>query len=297
MLQLCAKMYTGESMKTISISANADQIKKIKEFYKDEITEKKIPYADCFIATEDCSITVYLSGKVVIQGAMAQHHAEIIQSFNGFFEHAGSDEVGTGDYFGPVCVCAVYIDQEHLDYVNALSPSDTKGMDDTQIIIIAKALMEKLPYSLLILPNDKYNVWHKKYNLNAIKSLLHNQCYLHLQKKVKKPFTGIIDQFTPEDSYYRYLKDEKQIFRNLRFETKAENKYLAVACGAIIARHAFLEALSQLETYVGMPLPKGASAKVDQAAANILEKHGMDMLNKVAKLHFKNTDKAKEILG
>ncbi|MDO9592793.1 MAG: ribonuclease HIII [Erysipelotrichaceae bacterium] len=284
-------------MKTISISANANQIKKLKELYKDEITDKKIPYADCFIATEDCAITVYLSGKVVLQGAMAQHHADIIASFNGFLDHAGSDEVGTGDYFGPVCVCAVYLDQQHLDFVNSLNPSDTKGMDDAQIIAIAKSLIEKVPYSLLILPNDKYNVLHKKYNLNAIKSMLHNQCYLHLQKRVAKPFTGIIDQFTPQESYYRYLKDEKEVFKDLRFETKAENKYLAVACGAIIARHAFLESLSQLEKYVGMPLPKGAGAKVDQAAADILEKHGMDMLNKVAKMHFKNTQKAKEILG
>jgi ribonuclease HIII len=289
-------MYSGEWMKTISISASVDQIKKIKELYKDEITDKKIPYADCFIATEDCSITVYLSRKVVLQGAMAQHHADIIASFSGFVAHGGSDEVGTGDYFGPVCVCAVYIDQQHLDFVNSLNPSDTKGLDDKQIVIIAKELMKTVPYSLLILPNEKYNVLHKKYNLNAIKSILHNQCYLHLQKKVKKPFTGIIDQFTPQESYYRYIKDEKEIFKDLRFETKAENKYLAVACGAIIARHAFLEALSQLEKYVGMPLPKGAGSKVDQAAADILEKHGMDMLNKVAKLHFKNTQKAKEIL-
>jgi ribonuclease HIII len=289
-------MYSGEWMKTISISASVDQIKKIKEFYKDEITDKKIPYADCFIATEDCSITVYLSRKVVLQGAMAQHHADIIASFSGFVAHGGSDEVGTGDYFGPVCVCAVYIDQQHLDFVNSLNPSDTKGLDDRQIVFIAKELMKTVPYSLLILPNEKYNVLHKKYNLNAIKSILHNQCYLHLQKKVKKPFIGIIDQFTPQESYYRYIKDEKEIFRDLRFETKAENKYLAVACGAIIARHAFLEALSQLEKYVGMPLPKGAGSKVDQAAADILKKHGMDMLNKVAKLHFKNTQKAKEIL-
>lgn len=290
-------MYSGVRMKTISISASADQIKKIKEFYKEEITDKKIPYADCFIAAEECSITVYLSRKVVLQGAMAEHHAQIITSFSGFFAHGGSDEVGTGDYFGPVCVCAVYIGQDHLEFVNSLNPSDTKGMDDGQIKIIAKALIEKVPYSLLILPNDKYNVLHKKYNMNAIKAILHNQCYLHLKKKVSNPFTGIIDQFTPEESYYRYLKDEKEIFRDLRFETKAENKYLAVACGAIIARSAFLEALSQLESYTGMPLPKGASTKVDQAAADILSRHGLDMLNKVAKLHFKNTEKAKEILG
>ncbi len=289
-------MYSGVAMKTISILATDSQIQAIKKFYQDEITDKKIPYADCFIASEECSITVYSSKKVVIQGKMAQHHADIIASFGGFFAHGGSDEVGTGDYFGPVCVCAVYIDEQQADFVRSLNPGDTKSMDDGQIVFIAKELMEKVPYSLLVLPNEKYNAFHSKYNLNAIKSLLHNQCYLHLQKKVKKSFTGIIDQFTPEQSYFRYLKDEKEVYRNLRFETKAENKYLAVACGAIIARHAFLEALKQLENYVGMPLPKGAGTAVDQAAAAILQKHGMDMLGKVAKLHFKNTIKAKEIL-
>jgi ribonuclease HIII len=170
-------------------------------------------------------------------------------------------------------------------------------LDDKQIVIIAKELMKTVPYSLLILPNEKYNVLHKKYNLNAIKSILHNQCYLHLQKKVKKAFHRHHRSVHTSGKVTIVIsKTKKKYSEDLRFETKAENKYLAVACGAIIARHAFLEALSQLEKYVGMPLPKGAGSKVDQAAADILKKHGMDMLNKVAKLHFKNTQKAKEIL-
>ena len=54
-----------------------------------------------------------------------------------------------------------------------------------------------------------------------------------------------MDQFAKPDFYYRYLDDDYGI-THLHFETKAENKYLAVACASVIARYYFLEAIKQL---------------------------------------------------
>lgn len=294
MLQYCYM----KPQTTYTIDATVKQLDTLKQIYGDQMTENKNTSVNFMIKTEECTITAYKSNKVVFQGPMAAHHVAIIQSFNTQTNHAhaGSDEVGTGDYFGPVCVCAVYIPQDQLAWVQSLSIKDSKQLTDQQVAELAIKLQAKLTYSLLILPNDKYNKQHQKDNMNALKAKLHNQAYLHLQKKVAQPFEAIIDQFTPKSQYFKYLQDEPELYQDLKFETKAENKYLAVACAAIIARYAFLRAIKQLSQQVNMEIPKGASDAVDQFGAELVKKHGWQILDKVAKVHFKNTEKIKEIL-
>ncbi len=287
-------------MKTLTLVGSSEQIKQIKLVYSDEIDPTVRPFIDFLIKTDQCTITVYHSKKIVIQGEQADYHAFLInnltQNTQNIMAHAGSDEVGTGDYFGPICVCATYVDHQSIKWLNTLSIIDSKQLTDAQINAIAPQLIAKLPYSLLILTNEQYNQTHQKYNLNAIKAKLHNQAYLHLAKKCQMNVLGIIDQFTPAATYFKYLKDEKEVYTHVEFHTKAENQFLAVACAAIIARHAFLEALKQLEIYLQLPLPKGASAAVDQAAAQIVRKYDFNKLNMVAKIHFKNTEKIKALL-
>ncbi|MEG0283966.1 MAG: ribonuclease HIII, partial [Erysipelotrichales bacterium] len=113
-------------------------------------------------------------------------------------------------------------------------------------------------------------------------------------KQINKKPLVIVDQFCSEKNYYNYLKDTKVVVDQIHFETKAEDKYLGVAVGAIIARDAFLEEMDKLSIKVGFTLQKGASNKVDMQGCDIIEKYGEDYLNKVAKIHFVNTQKIKE---
>ena len=101
----------------------------------------------------------------------------------------------------------------------------------------------------------------------------------------------MIDQFTPAANYFKYLNDEQDVFKPLRFETKAENKYLAVACASIIARDRFLAVWKQMEEQYSFTFPKGSGALVDQAAQHFVDHYGFERLHEVAKLHFKNTQK------
>lgn len=297
-------------MSTITISCTKAQIDQIKQRYPMADVRKTPPYAHWQIKLSDCVITAYESGKVVFQGDGAEYHAgsgailleKAKTKSKGSFREAlypqcGSDEVGTGDYFGPVSVCAAYVTKEDVAWLKSLGVQDSKAIKDDMIREIAPALMERLPHSLLILDNTKYNQIHPDHNMVAIKCKLHNQAFVHLRKKIDTwPSFAIVDQFVQGKSYYRYLKEEKEVVRDLHFETKAENKYLAVACASIIARYAFLKSFDAMcETY-HFEFLKGASYKVDANIRLFVKLHGTDALRHVAKLHFANTKKAGVVL-
>ena len=257
-------------------------------------------YAKWQLKPENCVITCYTSDKTVFQGKDANVYAAAFMqgqdeipntATTNQYPQAGSDEVGTGDYFGPVCVCASYVTQDNVDFLIKLGVRDSKQMSDTDMLKIGPLLMERIPHSLLIVPPQKYNRVHESNNLNAIKAKLHNQAYINLAKKIELPSFKIIDQFTPETSYYRYLKNEPQIIRDIHFETKAEDKYLSVAVGSIISRYGFLKTWEEMEKKYNMTLPKGSGDKVDIVAQAFVERYGLERLGEIAKLHFKNTEK------
>ena len=257
-------------------------------------------YAKWQLKPENCVITCYTSGKTVFQGKDAHVYAAAFMqgqdeipntATTNQYPQAGSDEVGTGDYFGPVCVCASYVTQDNVDFLIKLGVRDSKQMSDADMLKIGPLLMERIPHSLLIVPPQKYNRVHELNNLNAIKAKLHNQAYINLAKKIELPSFKIIDQFTPETSYYRYLKNEPQIIRGIHFETKAEDKYLSVAVGSIISRYGFLKTWEEMEKKYNMTLPKGSGDKVDSVAQAFVERYGLERLGEIAKLHFKNTEK------
>lgn len=293
---------------TITLQLDPTQREKLKEAWSEFISPKAPPYSEYQLKPENCTITAYLSGKVVFQGKDAEIYASAFKaasvtnptaagSSTSIKTHAGSDEVGTGDYFGPVCVCACIVKEEQIDWLKSLQIKDSKQLTDADMLKLAPLLMEKLQYSLLILDNEKYNRIHQTNNLNMIKAKLHNQAYVNLiHKGAILPELAVIDQFTPKASYFRYLENEKTIIRKLHFETKAENKYPAVACASIIARYGFLKTWEALEKHYEMHFSKGASNKVDQDAALFVQKYGWDKLNTVAKLHFKNTENVKKLI-
>ena len=257
-------------------------------------------YAKWQLKPENCVITCYTSGKTVFQGKDANVYAAAFMEVQdeistptttSHYPQAGSDEVGTGDYFGPVCVCASYVTKDDVDFLVKLGVRDSKQMSDADMLKIGPLLMERIAHSLLIVPPQKYNQVHESNNLNAIKAKLHNQAYINLAKKIELPSFKIIDQFTPETSYYRYLKNEPQIIRGIHFETKAEDKYLSVAVGSIISRYGFLKTWEEMEQKYNMTLPKGSGDKVDIVAQEFVERYGFERLGEIAKLHFKNTEK------
>lgn len=278
-------------MSNISLKLSDEKINKLKETFKNDIKPNNNEYIDTFIQNDNLTISIYKTKKVVFQGNDAFFYASafIEKKVN---RQAGSDEVGTGDFFGPVCVCACIVEENDYELLEKLGVNDSKLLTDNKIIEIAPILIEKLKHSLLILDNEKYNDVHKDNNLNQIKAKLHNQAFNNLKHKgYDIPKACYIDQFAEEALYYSYLKDEKEVFHDLIFETKAESKYEAVAAASIIARYAFIKKMEELEKQYKMSFHKGAGEDVDLDAKQFVATYGKGHLNKVCKLHFKNYEK------
>lgn len=279
-------------------SSQEDQL--FQTFYNNKA--KAPAYARWQLRCENCVITCYESGKTVFQGKDAEVYAspfmqepsvplqaEITDTDT--LPQAGSDEVGTGDYFGPVCVCATIVDDTTYPLIQKLGIRDSKQLTDEQIRKIGPELLQALPHSLLILDNASYNRVHENNNMNAIKAKLHNKAYLNLNRKCGLPRLITIDQFTPENTYYRYLKDEPQVIRGINFETKAEDRYPSVGAASVIARYAFLVKWDEMEKQYDMTFHKGGGAQADRSGTEFIRRYGRENLEKVAKLHFKNTER------
>ena len=267
------------------------------------------PYMKACYKADGITISVYTSNKVVFQGNnieqwfndhptimdIVQPKATTAPSVLSTFPQAGSDEVGTGDVFGPVVVSAVYVDQTMVNQLKGLKIDDSKVLDDRTIQTVVPTIMQICPYSVLVLDNLKYNQMHQRYNLNALKAILHNHAYVKLKEKVGSlPRLCVVDQFTPKTSYYRYLNGQTNIIHGLTFKTKAEHQFLSVACASLIARYTFIKAMDQLSDQLNIRLHKGAGKLVDEDIQKIIDRYGSTMLNHVAKLHFSNITKVSE---
>ncbi len=294
----------------VVIKVNDETKQKMIEYYKDKVRDKKIPYAIFQAQEEDTVITLYESGKAMFQGTSADVDAAMWgtvldntkekqeeQKKKDLKYHncssVGSDEVGTGDYFGPIVVTATYVKKEDIPFLEKLGVGDSKKIDDSKILKIAPEIVKKVKYRSVILSNKEYNEkYDKDINMNKIKAIMHNRVLYQLMQEEKPDADYIIvDEFAREARYYEYLRGIPTIQRDITFLTKAEDKNLAVACGSIISRYIFLKEFDKLCDNIHIPLPKGASKDVDKVGEEIVEKYGKEKLKDLAKFNFKNTDR------
>lgn len=205
----------------------------------------------------------------------------------------GTDEVGTGDFFGSIFVVAAYVTIDNIDLLNKLGVKDSKELTDTYILQVAPELMKLIDYEIIQLDNMHYNylVTKKGYNMNSIKANMHNSAINAIKRKVSDYDDIIIDAFTTQNNYYNYLKDVENVSKDVKLIEKAENKYTAVACASIIARYLFLKDIEKLSREVGFDLPKGAGKPVDAVIRMIYKNNIQKILPKIAKINFNNLQK------
>lgn len=297
-------------------------IAEMKKHYEDYL-EAPPPGAVFCARTRHTVITAYgKSGKVLFQGEHPEMEAEKWSGDSGIVEkkpkvnkkppehsfappgslfnnnHIGSDESGTGDYFGPITTCAVYVQAEQIEILRELGIQDSKVIKDKCIVELSQLLVEmNIPYSLMILHNEKYNrLQQSGWSQGKMKAMLHDSTIKSLLGKIRaEPLDGIlIDQFCSPEIYLGHIASEgSRLDTRTYFMTKAENNSIAVAAGSVIARAAFLREMERLSKIAGVTLKKGASAKVDAVAARVIREKGESFLNQIAKVHFANTGKAR----
>lgn len=305
--------------KTITkvIRVDNDTKKLMNEFYKDMKRDKTPPYAVFQADTGDTIVTLYESGKAMFQGVSADIEAGMWESIRKDKDNidyfmdtkdtkikkedqvdipsdiasVGSDEVGTGDYYGPIVVTASFVSKDNIPFLTELGVRDSKKLSDEQILKIVHKIIKKIPYKTIMLSNKEYNDnYGKDMNMNKIKAVLHNKVLTEMVKDNDYDYI-VVDQFEPEKSYYNHLSDVPNPLKGITFITKAEDKCLSVAVSSLISRYIFIKEMDKLGDKYGIFLPKGANYYVEDVGIKLVNKYGEKILHDIAKLNFSNTDR------
>ena len=305
--------------KTITkvIRVDNETKKLMNEFYKDMKRDNTPPYAIFQADTGDTIVTLYESGKAMFQGVSADIEAGMWESIRkdkdniDYFvdtkevnikkdieieipsdiSSVGSDEVGTGDYYGPIVVTASFVSKENIPFLTELGVKDSKKLSDEQILKIVPKIIKKIPYKTIMLSNKEYNDnYGKDMNMNKIKAVLHNKVLTEMVKDNDYDYI-VVDQFEPEKSYYNHLSDVPNPLKGITFITKAEDKCLSVAVSSLISRYIFIKEMDKLGDKYGIFLPKGANYYVEDIGIKLVNKYGEKILHDIAKLNFSNTNR------
>ncbi len=207
----------------------------------------------------------------------------------------GIDESGKGDYFGPLVIAAVYVDPPVAQYLAQLGAKDSKLISDRRASELSRAIRSRCLHSIVRVGPERYNeLYGQMRNLNRLLAWGHARALENILLETECP-RAVADQFGDERfTIDALLKKGKRI--HLVQKPRAESD-VAVAAASILARAEFLQQLEELSRAVGISLPKGASSQVEVAARKLVEKHGPDVLHRVAKVHFGTTQRVISSLG
>ena len=272
------------------------------------------PYMLFRARKDKTSICAYNSGKLVVQGRGAEDFVEFLLEpeilrekmfahpdaensgkAEAFVPHAGMDESGKGDFFGPLVAAAVYVpDETAAAELRKIGVKDSKQIKNDQTILAIAGKIRSLLGSqmgMVTIGPEAYNRIYRSFgSLNRLLAWGHARALENLLNQVPDCTAALADQFGDEHLILNAL-NEKGRRIHLDQRTKAESD-IAVAAASIMARAQFVRSLKKMGEEQGVTLPKGAGASVDEMASFLYEKGGRPLLEKVAKMHFRNAGKA-----
>ena len=292
----------------VTITVPSTLVEVMRDYYKESLVNSQGEYVDFQANHNDVIITAYLSKKenrkVTFFGENALLEAKVWnpeveikekketvkEGWLFYGDQIGSDEVGVGDFLGPMIVVAAFVKESDIKNLIALGIHDSKKMTDKKILEVGPEIVKQFKFSKLTLSNEKYNeMLDKGENLNSMKAKMHNRALLNMHKEYIDVLNIFVDQFVAEKTYYKYLNDanEEQV-KDITFKTKGESYFPCVALASVIARYSYLKEMEKLSERYKMDFPFGASKKVTEFAKKFLEKYGEEELYKVAKKNFAN---------
>ena len=268
---------------------------------------REVPYARHAFDGDGVKIVAYESGKLVVQGGKTEDFVsnilepeitgefllgyEEVNNPEWFEPHAGLDESGKGDLFGPVVSACVVADGDMVRKWMESGIRDSKTITDGAIIKMAQSIKNtsgvvvKTAYTGMLKYNELYDKFGR--NLNKLLAWLHGRSLLDALE-VKQPKWGLLDQFSKQPLVQKYVKDSSF---DLQMRTKAEDDPV-VAAASVIARATWLDQMKKLEELAGRSLPKGSGAQAKQAAAELFRQLGESRMPEFCKMHFKTAYEA-----
>jgi ribonuclease HIII len=302
--------------KSFATKLTAEQVEKLRLLLANNSSwefNSPPPYVMWKVRRENVVVTAYESLKITVQGKGTEDFIQFVlePEITGVLEdsssvceqeiivpdlkeaHAGIDESGKGDFFGPLVVAAVFIDQTMLDELMDIGVKDSKSIkSDKKISLIAKGVRRILAgkFDVLVIGPEAYNRLYEKIgNLNKLLGWGHARVLENLLEKVPECRLALSDKFAKESVIIDALMEKGRSVKLLQ-RTKGERD-LAVAAASILARDEFVRNMRSLGSPLGQVLPKGASKLVEEVARDLVDIHGVDILRTVAKTHFKTMAK------
>ena len=282
-----------------------DALLRARDWFQHEVAHSRFGYK-----WDNVNVVAYKSGKLVVQGKKTEDFVQDIleaeityeplmgyEEFHNpewFEPHAGLDESGKGDFFGPLIACTVVADEAAVRSWMDEGIKDSKRVTSDRAVKILASKIRKtrgIVIKTAWAGMSKYNELYNKFgrNLNKLLAWFHARAATDALGERLVPW-GLLDQFSKQPLVQRQLKVKGF---DLQMRTKAEEDPV-VAAASIIARAEYVRQMEKLSDQAGIQLPKGASGAVKDAAREIISKHGANALQRFAKMHFKT---AKEVLG
>lgn len=275
---------------------------KLKNFFIEDGAEISLQQNAMWRArTAKYSAIFYNTGKFLIQGSDVSDIAKKVEAFIGIpvsssindnnnefnipLKHIGSDESGKGDFFGPLVIAAVMVDETNIEILKKAGIKDCKKVDDKNINKMTAIIKNNCPFSVITINPAKCNeLYAKLKNLNLLLAWGHARAIENILEKKECDY-ALSDKFGDEKLIKNaLLKRGKNI--HLEQRCKAESD-IAVAAASILARAHFLSGLAEISVKYGVEIPKGASDKVLQTAKLISSKYSKEELKNAVKMHFK----------
>jgi ribonuclease HIII len=206
--------------------------------------------------------------------------------------YIGTDESGTGDFFGPLVIAGVLVTPQSLLRLEKIGVRDSKRITDNRVTELGTIIRKQFPNSIVVIGPERYNdLYEKIRNLNRLLAWGHARAIENILEKHQCQ-CALTDQFGDEKFVKNALLEKGKKIELVQ-RPKAEED-LAVAAASILARGEFLRRLKNLSESWGVDLPKGCSSDIVGVGKELTEKFGAEILRKTAKYHFKTT---KQILA
>ena len=202
-----------------------------------------------------------------------------------FIPHIGTDESGKGDFFGPLVIAGVLVDEKNAKHFLDLGIKDSKKLSDKKMLTLAVEIKKAAPHAIIAISNPKYNELYANIkNLNKLRAWGHARAIENVLNSIDCEY-ALSDKFGDESLIKAALMKNG---RSIRLEQmcKAESD-IAVAAASVLARATFVQKMQAMEDTYGLKFPKGCSGLVKTAASEFIQKYGKDRLKEVCKAHFK----------
>jgi len=295
-----------KKLSTFSLKLDDAQMEKLRSILSGRGWESfDVAYARYAFRGRDCNVTAYESGKLVVAGKGTEEfvtmtlepevtmaprlgYDEVLHP-EWFELHAGLDESGKGDFFGPVVAATVIADKPAIEAWIKAGVRDSKKIVESQIIKLDKLIRETpgVAVATCLCGMPKYNLLmsRPRANLNRLLAWQHATALAQALER-KKATRGLLDQFSKQPLVQRELTKMGLKDFNLEMRTHAEEDPV-VAAASVVARAEYVRQMQGLSKAFGGPLQKGAGPLVKEQGTQIIERLGARALGNFAKLHFR----------